>query len=191
MDRLRASADAVLVGAQTMRADRPKLYVRTPEMQELRQSLGKPEGLLKIVVTASASIEPGHRFFEDVDGGGLLVATVEDAPEARVAALAKRADVWRIGRGQVDLSAFLERLHAERGVERLLIEGGGRVNWAFFAGGLVDELYVTVAPTLLGGEDAPTLLEGAGFPMAQQVRLKLLELHREGDELYCRWGVER
>jgi riboflavin-specific deaminase-like protein len=191
MDHLRASADAVLVGAQTMRADRPKLYVRTPEMQAHRQSLGKSAGLLKILVTASASIDSDHRFFDDVDGGGLLIATVEDAPDAQVDALAERADVWRIGQRQVDLATLLERLHTERNIERLLVEGGGRLNWAFFEAGLVDELYLTIAPALLGGEDAPTLLEGTGFSMAKRVRLKLIELQREGDELYCRWGVER
>jgi len=190
MDRLRAGVDAVLVGAQTMRADSPKLYVREKKMQQHRESLGKPLGLLKILVTASAMLGPDSRFFDDADGGGLLIATVVDAPEERVAALAERTEVWKLGRGSVDLNALLVRLK-QRGVDRLLVEGGGELNWSFLRDDLVDELYVTIAPSLLGGRDAPTLLEGQGLSMKQRRRLRLLDLHREGDELYCRYAVVR
>jgi 2,5-diamino-6-hydroxy-4-(5-phosphoribosylamino)pyrimidine 1'-reductase len=190
MDRLRAEADALAVGAGTMRADNPKLYVRDEEMRAYRRSLGKSAGLLKVLVTASCRLDPGSRFFEDVDGGGRIVATVEDAPADRVDALARQAEVWRLGRGRVDLAELLRRL-AGRGVERLLVEGGGELNWAFLSRDLVDELHVTLAPTLLGGRDAPTLLEGDGLPMQGQRRLRLKELRREDDELYCRYEVVR
>ena len=89
-----------------------------------------------------------------------------------------------------DVPAMLERL-ARRGVARLLVEGGGELNWSFFACDAVDELYVTVAPTLLGGRDAPTLLGGPGWRMSEQRRLRLLEVRREADELYCRYTVVR
>jgi len=190
MDRIRAQSDAVLVGAQTMRADSPSLHVRTPAMQEYRRSLGKSGGLLKILVTASAKIETDSRFFDDRDGGGLLIVTVEQAPAERVTLLAERAEVWRIGRTEVELPELLQRLK-QRGVERLLVEGGGELNWALAREDLLDELNVTIAPALLGGRQAPTLLEGAGFPMKGQRRLRLEELRREGDELYCRYTVLR
>ena len=72
-----------------------------------------------------------------------------------------------------------------------IAEGGGELNWALLEHDLVDELHVTVAPTLLGGRDAPTLLEGTGLTMADQRRLRLLDLHREGDELYLRYAISR
>ena len=56
---------------------------------------------------------------------------------------------------------------------------------------LVDELNVTIAPALLGGRDAPTLLQGDGLKMADRRRLRLTDVRREGDELYCRYEVER
>jgi 2,5-diamino-6-(ribosylamino)-4(3H)-pyrimidinone 5'-phosphate reductase len=190
MDRLRAESDGILVGAGTMRADNPKLHVRDSEMQDYRRSLGRTDGLLKILVSASLRLQADSRFLDDTDGGGMLVATVEEAPTERVAELEQRAEVWRLGRGRVDLPELLRRL-AERGIERLLVEGGGELNWAFLEADLVDELYLTIAPTLLGGRDAPTAIEGPGLSMADQRRLKLLELHREGDELYCRYAVVR
>lgn len=190
MDRLRAEADAVLVGAGTMRADNPKLHVRSPQMREYRATLGKVPGLLKIVVTRSGVVDAGSGFLADPDGGGVVIATVEDAPLGALADLGPAVEVWALGRDEVDLAALLERL-AARGVERLLVEGGGELNWKFVERDLVDELNVTIAPTLLGGREAPTLLEGEGLTMEHQRRLRLEDVRREGDELYLRYGVVR
>jgi 2,5-diamino-6-(ribosylamino)-4(3H)-pyrimidinone 5'-phosphate reductase len=190
MDRLRAEADALVVGAGTMRADDPKLHVRQEDARRYRESLGKEVALLRVLVTASGRIHSDSRFFDDADGGERIVATVEECPESVVAPLALRAEVWKLGRGRVELSEMLRRL-GERGIERVLVEGGGELNWAFVRAGLVDELYVTIAPALLGGREAPTLLEGDGFSMDDRVRLRLVEVDREGDELFCRYAVQR
>ena len=190
MDRLRAEADAIVVGARTVRSDDPNLHVRGQKARAYRRSLGKHAGLLKIIVTAGCGLDPEGRFFSDSDGGGLIVATVEEAPAERLRAFEGRAEVWLLGKQRVDLKLLLNRL-ADRGVERLLVEGGGELNWELLRDDLVDELYVTIAPRLLGGRDAPTLLEGSGLSMGDQRRLRLLELDRQGDELYCRYAVER
>lgn len=191
MDRLRAEADALVVGAGTVRADDPVLGVRGDEMRAYRRSLGKPAGLVGVLVTASGRVAPSSRFFDAAPGGERIVATVDDdTPAERLAGVAGRAEVWRIGRGRVDLLELLRRL-AERGVERLLLEGGGELNWAFLRDDLVDELYVTIAPALLGGRDAPTLLEGPGLSMKAQRRLRLERVRQEGDELFCRYAVVR
>jgi len=190
MDRLRAEADAIVVGAGTMRSDNPKLHVREEDARRYRESLGKGAGLLRVLVTVSGRIDAGSRFFDEADGGDRVVATVEECPESVVAPLALRAEIWRLGRGRVELSGLLQRL-GERGVERVLVEGGGELNWGFVRAGLVDELYVTVAPALLGGREAPTLLAGDGFSMDDRLRLRLVEVDREGDELFCRYAVQR
>jgi 2,5-diamino-6-(ribosylamino)-4(3H)-pyrimidinone 5'-phosphate reductase len=189
MDRLRAEADAVLIGAGTMRADDPPLGVRDDDMRAYRRSLGKPEGLINVLVTASLEVDPAATFFREA-AASRIVATVEDAPAERVRALEEVAEVWKVGRGQVDLAALLDGLR-QRGVERLLVEGGGELNWGFVRDGLLDELNVTVAPALLGGRDAPTLLEGDGLIMEARTRLRLVEVNRIGDEIFCRYAVVR
>ena len=190
MDRYRAEADAIFVGAGTLRADDPPLHVRDPGMLEYRAALGKPDGLLNVLVTASASVDPESRFFRTAGAAGCIVATVEDAPADRVEALRRVSDVWTLGRGAVDLRALLVRLRA-RGVERLLVEGGGETNWGFVRDGLLDEIYVTIAPSVLGGRDAPTLCEGEGLAMAHQLRLELFASEIIDGEIFCRYRVLR
>jgi len=190
MDRLRAESDAILVGARSIRADNPFLHVRSEEMRAYRRSLGRPDSLLRIVVTASLDLDLDSRFFDDTFGTARIIATVQEAPHERLARLESKAEIWQIGHKRVDLRLLLQRLK-QQGVERLLAEGGGELNWALLEHDLVDELHVTVAPTLLGGRDAPTLLEGTGLTMADQRRLRLLDLHREGDELYLRYAISR
>ena len=191
MDRLRAAADGIMLGAETTRVDNPAWHVRSAAARDYRKSLGKPEGLLRVVVTASGKIDRESRFFDDSHGGGgRIIVTLEDAPGDCLAGLDSMAEVWRIGRGRVDLPELLRRL-AGRGVERLLVEGGAELNWGLVCDDLVDELHVTIAPVLLGGRAAPTLLEGDGFPMKLRRRLRLEQVVREGDELFCRYAVER
>jgi len=190
MDRLRAEADAVLVGAGTLRADDPPLHVRDPEMKSHRRSLGKPDGLVNVLVTASAGVDPGSRFFKGDASAQPIVATVLDAPADRLARLAEVAEVWTVGSGRVDLRELLARL-AARGIERLLVEGGGELNWGFVRDDLVDELYVTIAPALLGGRDAPTLCEGEGLKMAEQRRLRLVQADVRDGEIFCHYAVLR
>jgi 2,5-diamino-6-hydroxy-4-(5-phosphoribosylamino)pyrimidine 1'-reductase len=189
MDRLRAQADAILIGAGTLRADDPPLHVRDEGMADYRRSLGKEAPLLAVLVTASADVDPASGFFTRDAGAERIVATVETAPADRVGPLAGLAEVWRVGHDTVDLPRLLERL-AARGIERLLVEGGGELNWHFIARGLVDEVHLTVSPALLGGREAPTWLEGAGLPMAEHRRLRLLDVKRVGDELFLRYAVE-
>ncbi len=102
-----------------------------------------------------------------------------------VAALGERAEVWRVGRGTVDLRAVL--LAAARARRRCACSSraGARRTGPSSRDDLVDELHVTIAPALLGGRDAPTLLEGTGFCHGRSgARLRLASVRREGDELY-------
>ncbi len=188
MDRLRAEADAILIGAGTLRSDDPPLHVRDPEMRRRRRALGKPDHLPRIVVTASGDLDTSCSFFHGDATPPPMVVTVEGLDRGRLDRLREHAEVVRFGSSSVDLNRFMAFLET-RGVLRLLVEGGGELNWELMRLGLVDEIHVTVAPALLGGREAPTLLEGDGWLMHDLRNLKLEEVRQEGDELFCRYRV--
>ena len=189
MDRLRAEADALLVGAGTIRADDPKLHVRSGKMREHRRDLGKPPELTRVLASRSLDLPLDTRFFAD-DGARRIIGTVEDAPSGSLERIAPHAEIWKSGTGQLDFGALFVRLRRE-GVDRLLVEGGAELNWSLLDADLIDELYLTIAPSLLGGRAAPTPVEGEGCPMAAQRRLRLVEVDRVDDELFTRWAVRR
>jgi riboflavin biosynthesis pyrimidine reductase len=100
------------------------------------------------------------------------------------------APVEIVRTGEVTIPWILDEL-ASRGVRTLLIEAGGDLVFQFLAADAVDELYVTVCPLILGGRLSPTLADGVGFSPATARRLSLAHAHRVGDELYCRYVVNR
>jgi 2,5-diamino-6-(ribosylamino)-4(3H)-pyrimidinone 5'-phosphate reductase len=138
--RYRAEADAVMVGAGTVRADDPRLTVRRVE---------RGASPLRVVVDSSlSSVRPGSRLV----GPGAVVFTTLEAPEDRAEALRRRgALVFRAGSGSVDLVEASRILAEELGVRRLMVEGGGRLICSMLRLGLVDEVRYTVAPYILGG----------------------------------------
>jgi 2,5-diamino-6-(ribosylamino)-4(3H)-pyrimidinone 5'-phosphate reductase len=81
----------------------------------------------------------------------------------------------------------MARLH-EQGVERLMVEGGAKLNWSLFKHGLVDELYVYVGGLLMGGESAPTLMDGEGFKK-NFPRLKLISAESLGEGVLLKWSL--
>jgi diaminohydroxyphosphoribosylaminopyrimidine deaminase/5-amino-6-(5-phosphoribosylamino)uracil reductase len=176
--RLRAEADAVLVGAGTALADDPRLTVRLPGHGG-RQPL-------RVLADATGRVGPGGHLF---DGEApTLVATTPAAPPTAVDAWkAAGAEVLSCredpgGRG-VDLHDLLRGL-AARGVLELLVEGGPRLQASLWAAGLADRLVWYLAPLAIGGAGAPGLLGGAGAAtLADARRLRLASVDRLGDDL--------
>ncbi|MFO7768742.1 MAG: dihydrofolate reductase family protein [bacterium] len=181
MDTLRAWADAVVVGAGTLRAEDPPMGLRDEELLARRRETGGPEQPALVVVTRSMEV-PADRAFRT--GGRVIVAAPASAPEPPDE-IAAAAEVWRIGEAAVDPLLLTERLEAE-GLERVLLEGGGALAAHFFDADLVDELYVTITPWLLGGEEAPTMAD-LGRPMDPPARFELVDMDVREDEVFLRY----
>lgn len=123
--------------------------------------------------------------------GRRIVAVSERAPEQAVETLRQHADVIVTGKEAVDLRGLLEDLHRQ-GVRRLMVEGGGTLIWTLFEQGLVDELQAFVGNIVIGGKDAPTPADGAGFLREEDFpRLRIIEAVRLDDGLLIRWEVAR
>ncbi|ANB07211.1 5-amino-6-(5-phosphoribosylamino)uracil reductase [Streptomyces ambofaciens] len=180
VDEVRASVDAILVGAGTIRADNPRLLVNSAERRGARVAAGKAEYPLKVTVSATGELDPAAAFWH-TGGEKLLLTTDEGARRARALGLA--ADVVPLG-GALDWRAALEHLHDERGVRRLMVEGGGTVHTQLLRQELADELQLVLAPLLVGDPDAPRLFGPGAY---QGGRLRLAESRRIEDVVLARY----
>ena len=183
---LRATADAVMSGARTVDAHPVDLGPGGLRHRRLRLRNGLKEYNLRIVVSGSASLNPNAAIFQ-TDFSPIIVLTTEDAPKRRIARLEKAgAAIAQFGRSEVDLARAATWLRKQHGVRRLLCEGGGRLNDAMLRAGLVDEAHLTICPVVLGGRDASTISDGAGFQRLHDARqFELQSRKRVGDELFC------
>jgi len=205
VDRVRAAADAVLVGVGTVLADDPHLTLDEEDRRVQRLRNGRSGHPARVVVDSKGRTPTDARILDDAATTYLLVS--DATTEARRAELtAAGAEVVVAGgdaegkdrpggedrpeeeaSGRVDLAAGLAAL-ADRGVERLMVEGGGEVIHSCFAAGLVDELHVYVGSMVIGGHDAPTLADGEGFTEAFP-RLDLVDTERLDDGIVLSYEV--
>jgi riboflavin-specific deaminase-like protein len=184
MDVLRERADAVIVGAGTVRHDGHPMLLRYPDLVERRVARGKTPHPVNVVLSASLDL-PVHPFFEG-NATKRIVFTTGRASAARVRRFERRAEVIVLPGKEPSAARVVEKLR-QRGLRRLILEGGGEVHFAFAKAGLVDEWYVTLTPRLIGGKNAPTFLDGAGFLKRDHIELKLVSQRRVGDELFLRY----
>jgi len=125
--------------------------------------------------------------FDPSLGGPSVVVHSGEMPAPLRDRLSRVATLVCVGERDVAMGEMLAWLVRELGVSTLLCEGGGILCAQLFAARAVDELYVTLVPRILGGADAPTLVEGAGFGPAEIPEPTLGQVERVGDELYLRY----
>jgi 2,5-diamino-6-(ribosylamino)-4(3H)-pyrimidinone 5'-phosphate reductase len=187
VDRLRAAADAVLVGVGTVLADDPHLGVKSENRRVERLRNGRPANPARVVADSRARTPPDATCLNDDAETYLLVSAA--APEDRRATLrAAGATVIEAGEERVDLPAAFDALETA-GVGRLLAEGGGELVYSLFEAGLVDELSVFVGSLVVGGREAPTLVDGEGF-VAEFPALELVGVDRLDDGVVLDYRVE-
>ncbi|MGW4566499.1 dihydrofolate reductase family protein [Streptomyces sp. NPDC004561] len=181
VDAVRASVDAILIGAGTIRADNPRLLVNSAERRAARVAEGRPEYPLKVTVTATGDLDPTAHFWHT--GGDKLVCTTDQGAERAARVLGGTADVVPLG-PELDWRAVLTHLYEVRGVRRLMVEGGGTVHTQLLQQGLADELQLVLAPLLVGDPAAPRLF---GPGLYQDGRLRLTETRRIEDVVLMRY----
>ncbi|WP_280435071.1 RibD family protein [Nocardia carnea] len=186
VDELRAWSDAVLVGAETVRRDNPRLIVKDESRRRARAAAGKPEYPRKVTVTAAGDLDPAARFWHHGTAEHPpLVYTTGSGAQRLAERLTAPAEVVALG-AELEFGAVLDDL-AARGIARLMVEGGGRIHTAFLAGGLADELHLAIGPTLVGDPLAPRFLHSARFPGGSTHRMSLLGVSQLGDVAVLRY----
>lgn len=198
VDELRATCDALLVGAGTIRTDDPRLLIRSGVRRQQRLARGLPENPTKVTLTRQGRLDRRAQFFTTGDAEKLVYCVPAAAEQARI----KVGDVATVitpNRGGGDDDADLATLDprdvvddlAGRGVRRLMVEGGSATNTAFLAGGMVDELQLVIAPFFVGQHNAPHLVTAGDFPHDARNRMTLAEVKPIGDQVLLRYLLHR
>jgi 2,5-diamino-6-(ribosylamino)-4(3H)-pyrimidinone 5'-phosphate reductase len=181
VDQLRAESDAVMVGGKTLLEEDPKLTVKNEALRAERVARGLSPNPIKVgIVTNADSLTDGD--FLNFGMARVVIFTTEKTSKAQVEFLRSRdAEVYVHHAERVELVKALHVLH-ELGVKRLMVEGGGTLNFELLRLGLVDELTMYIAPMIFGGESARTAAAGSGVARSEAVPLKLVEseVHEDG-----------
>ena len=181
LTELRALADAVLIGPGTLRAEGYGRLVGDPGRIARRVAAGRPETPTAVLISRSLDLPWDAGLFAAADQP-VIVFTRANAPAPPDVA----APLELVRLPEATPAAALADLRG-RGVRALLCEGGPTLNRALLAGGLVDELFLTLAPQLAGTADALRIVEGDDLPETVELRLEWV-LHHD-HELYLRYGV--
>lgn len=183
VDQLRADADAVLVGGKTLLGELPKLTVKSEALREGRVKRGMSPNPIKVgVVTSatSADIPLGSDFIQAGPARVVIFTTSQTSISQLETLRAHGVEVFVHDEPRVELKKMMETL-SEIGVSRLMVEGGGTMNFELIRLGLVDELMIYIAPMIFGGEHAPTLASGLGLARDEAIALKLMNIEQYED----------
>ena len=195
---LRTAVDAVLVGAGTVRAERYHRLVRDEAQRLLRRERGLAEEPLACIASASLALPPDIPLLADP---AARIAILTSSPRGELpgsaapGALAGRAApieyIRAVRDGTLDLPAALAELHARWGVRTVLCEGGPHLNGALLAAGVVDELFLTLAPKLGGGAEgaSPRIVDGP--ELDPPMELELRDALESESNLLLRYSVAR
>jgi riboflavin biosynthesis pyrimidine reductase len=201
MGLLRAAADAVIVGAGTMRSVPGHIWTAdhiypglAGPYKALRDALGKPGPPLTVIVTASGAIEPMSRVFRWGKAPVLVVTNAEGQQRIRASGLPASVEVIALSTtGRLEAGSILEAVRHGRAGDVYLVEGGPKLLGDFLASSHIDDLFLTLAPQVAGRDetvDRPGLVAGRTFAPDRPLWSNLVNVKRAGSHLFLRYAVK-
>jgi len=159
LHQIRAECDGIMVGANTVRIDNPNLTVRYVEGENPVRIIPSSKGDIPLDANVlNTSVAP------------TIIAVSEAAPKEKIEAFKEKgADVIVAGKDKVDFKELFKKLY-EKGIKKLMVEGGSAVNWELIKNDLVDEVRLIHLPVVVGGDDVPSLTSGEGFKTLDAVK---------------------
>ncbi len=183
---LRAHVDAVLVGAGTVRVERYRRLVRDPARRQRRVARGLAPDPLVVIASCRLTLPPDVPLLADPHSR-VIVLTASSEELTQCAAQVR--DLRPAPGEELDLATMLARLRAEHGVRSVLCEGGPTLNASLLPAGLVDELFLAIAPALAGSAGSLSIVDRA--PLARPVGLDLRWLLESQGQLFARYALRQ
>jgi len=164
--KLRSTVDGIMIGISTVLEDDPMLNVR--------YSTTGMKNPTRIIIDSKARIPLNSRIIDSSNKIQTIIAVTHNASSRKINEIQKKgAQVLVYGNGKVNLRNLFQQLE-KMGLKKIIVEGGGEINWSVLKLGLVNELVVTISPVIIGGRDAKTLVEGKGFTnISDGIKMKL------------------
>ena len=169
--KIRKSVDGIMVGIGTVLKDNPRLTVHKIDIDDIK------DNPIRIIVDSNLRVPLNARVLNNE--ARTIILTTENMDmkkEEKIKILKKipNIDVVLCGKDKVDLKRGLNILWEKYNIKKILLEGGGTLNWGMFSNNLIDEVRVYIAPMVFGGKDAPTYVDGEGFKSVDDaVKLRL------------------
>ena len=180
VDQLRATADAVMVGGRTLLAEDPKLTVKSEALRAERVARGLSPNPVKVGVVTEAKLNADSQFL-NAGPADIVIFTTRRTSKRHLSLLKSRqVDIYVDHAEKVNLQRAFATLK-DLGIKRLMVEGGGTLNFELIRLGLVDEVTAFIAPLVFGGESAPTMAAGSGLKRSEAIPLKLIEAEKWDD----------
>lgn len=191
LQSVRAHADAILSGAGTARATGANPLLHDPRLQAARRRLGRQQPPLLAVLSRFGELPLDAGFLRRRDFQAIIFLTETSPAGQALRTTDRRVEVLPVGPGA--LLEMLRRLRQQWDVRQLVLEGGPTTNAAFFHAGLIDEFFLTVSGSIVGGRDTITPVEGEPFGRVSMPRLQLLSAMpvELTSEVYLHWRVLR
>lgn len=184
--KLRSNVDAIMIGSNTAIIDNPMLNVR------FHKNSNNPT---RVIIDGECKIPIDSKIIKTAKKINTIIAINNKVNSISKIKKLKELNVKIISTkktkfGKVDLKKIFSVLE-EMGIQKILIEGGGEINWSCVKLGLVDELRITISPVIIGGKDAKTLMEGTGFlKISQGIKLKLKKIKKyRNDEVVLYYTI--
>ncbi|WP_297982037.1 2,5-diamino-6-(ribosylamino)-4(3H)-pyrimidinone 5'-phosphate reductase [uncultured Methanobrevibacter sp.] len=189
---IRKDVDGIMVGIGTVLADDPRLTVH-------KINAKKEDNPIRVVVDNRARTPLHFRILNDdaqtiIAVGNICDETNPNCDEEavkRARSLEEKCEVFYSTGDSVDLVEFMEYLY-ERGIGKLMLEGGSTLNFSMIKDGLIDEVKICIAPMIVGGKDSKTFFDGEGFDyMSDAVQLELIDSYPLGKDFIMEYKVKK
>ena len=178
--KLRASVDAIIIGKNTIECDNPVLTVRYV----------KGKNPIRIVLDSLGTIKSNSRILQTCKDVPTIIVVSESVSQKNLKRLRNLPlQVLICGERTINVSKLLNILF-KKGIKKILLEGGGTLNWSFIQKNLIDQVVIAIAPYILGGKDYVSLVNGIGFKNLESAKkLKLKKVLRNNSELVLHYNL--